>query len=214
MFYYHDLIFLLLARNISSHVCMHCYIFISIDWARRDVIQKRQSYVSSNGLLGILPTRTPPRKLRSRCQRRQVGYTLLIHIESSFFLLLWRITSPSLYIPPIAFLGLTKQQVESWLEKNRSKRGLNKTRSIESYPEEARTILEQWLDGHMDNPFPSVLELNLLARETGLTDAQVDNWFDRTRAKKGLVSSHQSMGSVLLLLHLHPKQRKQRWLML
>ena len=50
----------------------------------------------------------------------------------------------------------------------------------------------------MDNPFPSVLELNLLARETGLTDAQVDNWFDRTRAKKGLVSSHQSMamGSV------------------
>lgn len=101
----------------------------------------------------------------------------------------------SLYLP-LHFLGLTKQQVESWLEKNRSKRGLNKTRSIESYPEEARTILEQWLDGHMDNPFPSVLELNLLARETGLTDAQVDNWFDRTRAKKGLASSHQSMGSV------------------
>ena len=106
------------------------------------------------------------------------------------------------------FLGLTKQQVESWLEKNRSKRGLNKTRSIESYPEEARTILNQWLDGHMDNPFPSVLEMNLLARETGLTDAQVENWFDRTRAKKGLAS--RWMGSALSTTTSAPKAKKPK----
>lgn len=43
--------------------------------------------------------------------------------------------------------------------------------------------LKQWLCKNRDNPYPSKLEKDILARESQMTNTQVSNWFANARRR-------------------------------
>jgi hypothetical protein len=44
-------------------------------------------------------------------------------------------------------------------------------------------VLEYWFSNHLDNPYPTVKERELLARQSRMTDKQVMTWFTNKRAR-------------------------------
>lgn len=54
-----------------------------------------------------------------------------------------------------------------------------------NFPKRAVLILKQWLNEHLDNPYPTYKEKEALSKESGLTKRQIQNWF--TNARKVIV---------------------------
>ena len=79
--------------------------------------------------------------------------------------------------------GLRIKQIESWMEKQRRKRGVQK---ICHYTPEAKSILQNWFNANEANPYPTSDEKNDLSVQTGLTIAQISSYMEKTRAKRGL----------------------------
>lgn len=50
-------------------------------------------------------------------------------------------------------------------------------------PDKAVETLKQWLFNHIDHPYPTAYEKEMLERETGLSDTQVANWFGNARRR-------------------------------
>lgn len=79
--------------------------------------------------------------------------------------------------------GLRIKQIESWMEKQRRKRGVQK---ICHYTPEAKSILQNWFNANEHNPYPTSDEKEALSAQTGLTIAQISSYMEKTRAKRGL----------------------------
>ena len=77
--------------------------------------------------------------------------------------------------------GLKQKQVESWMEKQRRKKGVQKQCF---YSEEAKAKLEAWLNTHQSNPYPTKEDKEALSAESGLSTTQVSSYFEKQRAKK------------------------------
>ena len=54
------------------------------------------------------------------------------------------------------------------------------------YPEWVTKILEDWLQEHIDYPYPSDAEKQELSSRTGLSKIQVSNWFMNVRKRRNL----------------------------
>jgi hypothetical protein len=50
-----------------------------------------------------------------------------------------------------------------------------------NFPKRAVHILKQWLNEHLDNPYPSFKEKETLSKESGLSKRQIQNWFTNAR---------------------------------
>lgn len=50
-------------------------------------------------------------------------------------------------------------------------------------PKHARELLMEWLMAHKDHPYPTAEEKEELARQCGITQEQVSNWFINARAR-------------------------------
>lgn len=50
-----------------------------------------------------------------------------------------------------------------------------------NFPKRAVHLLKQWLNDHLDNPYPSYKEKETLSKESGLTKRQIQNWFTNAR---------------------------------
>ena len=57
------------------------------------------------------------------------------------------------------------------------------SRVCEPLPVDAKRILSQWYDQHLDNPYPSKMQKSELAMACNLSVRQVSGWFGNTRAK-------------------------------
>lgn len=77
--------------------------------------------------------------------------------------------------------GLKQKQVESWMEKQRRKKGVQKQCF---YSEEAKAKLEAWFNTHQSNPYPTKEDKEALSAESGLSTTQVSSYFEKQRAKK------------------------------
>ena len=77
--------------------------------------------------------------------------------------------------------GLKQKQVESWMEKQRRKKGVQKQCF---YSEEAKSKLEAWFNTHQSNPYPTKEDKEALSAESGLSTTQVSSYFEKQRAKK------------------------------
>lgn len=51
-------------------------------------------------------------------------------------------------------------------------------------PKETVKILNNWLENHLNNPYPTPAEKNELLKQTGLTKIQLSNWFINVRRRK------------------------------
>ena len=58
-------------------------------------------------------------------------------------------------------------------------------------PSATKNVLQKWLEQHMEYPYPSRQDKQMLSAETGLTFEQVDNWFRNARKRvcKTMLSS-------------------------
>jgi len=72
--------------------------------------------------------------------------------------------------------GLKQKQVESWMEKQRRKKGVQKQCF---YSEEAKAKLEAWFNTHQSNPYPTKEDKEALSVESGLSIAQVSSYFEK-----------------------------------
>ena len=88
--------------------------------------------------------------------------------------------------------GLRIKQIESWMEKQRRKRGVQK---ICHYTPEAKSILQNWFNANEANPYPTSDEKNELSVQTGLTIAQISSYMEKTRAKRGLKRKSVGVGN-------------------
>ncbi|KAJ0421261.1 hypothetical protein BJY00DRAFT_110309 [Aspergillus carlsbadensis] len=72
-------------------------------------------------------------------------------------------------------------------------------------------ILRAWFEQHSDDPYPSDLEKEDLARRSGLSLTQVSNWFNNSRRSKGKTSRarQRAPGSVNHASFLSPLERWQ-----
>jgi hypothetical protein len=52
-------------------------------------------------------------------------------------------------------------------------------------------VLECWFSNHLDNPYPTIKERELLARQSGMTDKQVMTWFTNKRARSKVPQAAQ-----------------------
>ena len=77
--------------------------------------------------------------------------------------------------------GLKQKQVESWMEKQRRKKGVQKQCF---YSEEAKSKLEAWFNTHQSNPYPTKEDKEALSVSSGLSLTQVSSYFEKKRAKK------------------------------
>lgn len=50
-----------------------------------------------------------------------------------------------------------------------------------NFPKRAVAVLKSWLHDHLDNPYPTHKEKELLSKESGLTKRQIQNWFTNAR---------------------------------
>ncbi|PRT56835.1 Homeobox protein PKNOX1 [Wickerhamiella sorbophila] len=57
-------------------------------------------------------------------------------------------------------------------------------------PKDVTNILRQWLNSHLDNPYPSEEDKRQIMRETGLSIVQVSNWFINAR-RRSLPPEHR-----------------------
>ena len=48
-------------------------------------------------------------------------------------------------------------------------------------PDEAVELLNDWFDSHLDSPYPTVEEKELLAARSGITIKQLNAWFSNRR---------------------------------
>lgn len=55
---------------------------------------------------------------------------------------------------------------------------------LDDFTPAAVRTLEQWFISHISRPFPSIDELSTLVDQTGLTEAQIQGWFQQTRKKE------------------------------
>ena len=56
-----------------------------------------------------------------------------------------------------------------------------------NFPKRSVGILKNWLNNHIENPYPTYKEKDALSRESGLSKRQIQNWF--TNARKVLIHS-------------------------
>jgi hypothetical protein len=52
-------------------------------------------------------------------------------------------------------------------------------------------VLEYWFSRHLDNPYPTIKERELLARQSRMTDKQVLTWFTNKRARSKALQAAQ-----------------------
>eukprot|EP00347_Sterkiella_histriomuscorum_P019131 403342829 len=54
-------------------------------------------------------------------------------------------------------------------------------------------ILKNWLNQHLDNPYPTHKEKDLLSQESGLSKRQIQNWFTNARKRiwQPMIKNHQ-----------------------
>eukprot|EP00327_Prymnesium_parvum_P033981 CAMPEP_0195593650 /NCGR_PEP_ID=MMETSP0815-20121206/999_1 /TAXON_ID=97485 /ORGANISM="Prymnesium parvum, Strain Texoma1" /LENGTH=269 /DNA_ID=CAMNT_0040732807 /DNA_START=121 /DNA_END=930 /DNA_ORIENTATION=- len=52
-----------------------------------------------------------------------------------------------------------------------------------SLTSQSRNVLKQWVDQHLDHPYPSPLEKNVLARAANISLKQVNDWFTNFRKR-------------------------------
>jgi hypothetical protein len=69
---------------------------------------------------------------------------------------------------------------EEHLEDDRPKRGAAAAR----FPRAAVKVLKDWMIAHLDHPYPTEDEKELLKMETGLTVGQISNWMANTRRRQ------------------------------
>lgn len=50
-------------------------------------------------------------------------------------------------------------------------------------PRESVDVLRKWLNAHFDHPYPNDIDKDSLAKETGLTLTQINNWFINSRRR-------------------------------
>lgn len=46
-------------------------------------------------------------------------------------------------------------------------------------------VLKNWLHQHLDNPYPTHREKEILSKESGLSKRQIQNWFTNARKVSG-----------------------------
>lgn len=77
--------------------------------------------------------------------------------------------------------GLKQKQVESWMEKQRRKKGVQKQCF---YSDEAKAKLEAWFNANQSNPYPTKEDKEALSVSSGLSATQVSSYMEKKRAKK------------------------------
>ena len=77
--------------------------------------------------------------------------------------------------------GLKQKQVESWMEKQRRKKGVQKQCF---YSEEAKAKLEAWFNANQSSPYPTKEDKEALSVSSGLSTVQVSSYMEKRRAKK------------------------------
>jgi len=106
---------------------------------------------------------------------------------------------------------LTKKQVEDWVRNTRQKSGIIKSINegkisdklscylaendliIDKIPEEKdrykpTKILKTWFHQHLLYPHPNEIQIETLAKTSGLTKDRVENWFESERAISGITT--------------------------
>ena len=80
--------------------------------------------------------------------------------------------------------------------------GVRKTNTL---PREATRCLRAWLQNHSNDPYPSAIEKQELAKISGLTQSQVKTWFANARRRgksgQGLYTKcarHESSGKFVM----------------
>ncbi len=61
--------------------------------------------------------------------------------------------------------------------------------------------LKEWLHVHMDNPYPSHHDKDLLCRETGLSRRQIQNWFTNARKVSYNDIFHHNHNLMIKMIH-------------
>lgn len=83
-----------------------------------------------------------------------------------------------------------------------------------SLPDDAVGILKGWIFDHVENPYPTMAEKDMLGRRTGLSQLQIKNWFAnaRRRALKRYKEEQgeQSLGSDIQSSQTRKPPRKKR----
>jgi len=63
-------------------------------------------------------------------------------------------------------------------------RGTKKGAAAARFPRAATKALKDWINAHMDNPYPTEEEKEALMQQTGLTLSQIANWMANTRRRQ------------------------------
>jgi len=50
-----------------------------------------------------------------------------------------------------------------------------------NFPKRSVIVLKNWLNSHLDNPYPTYKEKESLSKESGLSKRQIQNWFTNAR---------------------------------
>ena len=95
-------------------------------------------------------------------------------------------TEPSQYI--LKKQALLQQQQQSQQNQNSNSddgKGIGKKKSKHNIalPKESIAVMKAWLYAHVDNPYPTQADKDLMSEETGLTVKQINNWFINARRR-------------------------------
>jgi len=102
-----------------------------------------------------------------------------------------------------SFPSLTCISTEKPRTKNKTLRseflnaGMSKTRT--NFSKQVKAHLLKWFDEHIENPYPSETDKEVLSKETGLNVEQISTWFINQRVRKWKRSNHAET---------NPKKRK------
>ncbi|CAB4254265.1 similar to Saccharomyces cerevisiae YGL096W TOS8 Homeodomain- containing protein and putative transcription factor found associated with chromatin [Maudiozyma barnettii] len=92
------------------------------------------------------------------------------------------IMSPHMHHPANIGAQLVLTGHSSTLHKEKKSHRMTGKRS--NLPKETVKILNNWLVNHLNNPYPTPAEKNVLLSQTGLTKIQLSNWFINVRRRK------------------------------